>query len=103
MELVKVENNEIVVAEEYLLDYAKFLALKAKFEIKEDEFKKALEKAMEENNIDNYENDLIRVTRVKPSTRKGFDKKSLQKDLPDVYTKYETASEVKGYLKFEVK
>lgn len=103
MELVKVQNNEIVVAEDYLNEFAKYLQLKAKFEMKEAEFKEELFKAMSENGIKSYSNDLMKVTYIDETTTERFDSKKLKEEHPKTYAKYVTNSKRKAYLKFDIK
>lgn len=103
MELVKVENNEIQVSEEYLQDFAKYLQAKARFELKEKAFKEELLKAMEENGILNYSNDLFSVSYKKATKRKSLDSKLLKEELPDIYEQYVKESDVKSCLVITMK
>ena len=103
MELVKVENGEILVAEEYLQSYAVYLKNKAEFEIKEQAFKEALKKAMEENNIRSYSNDLMTVTYQGETIRKTLDQQTLKEDVGDLLEPYYKESVVKSCIKISLK
>ena len=102
-QLVRVENGVIVVAEEYLQEFGEYLITKAQFEMKEKEFKEALQVAMEENGIKSYENNLMKVTYVGETTRKTLDSKALKEQAPDVYEAFVKESLVKACLKIAIK
>ena len=97
------ENGNIIVAEQYLSEYANYLEVKARMELREKEFKGALLKAMEDNGIKSYENDLMKVTYVAESTRKNIDSTALKEQAPSVYKAFLKESVVKPCLKITIK
>ena len=103
LELVKVVDGELQVAEEYLNSYALYLKQKAEFEIKEQLFKEQLKKAMEDNNILSYSNDLMTVSYQKPTVRKSLDQKALKEELGDILEPYYRETKVKACLKISMK
>lgn len=77
-ELVHVENNQIIVAEEAMQLLHDFQVEKARMELKEKELKEALLQAMENNGITKFENDLLRINYKAPSIRKSVDTDALK-------------------------
>lgn len=78
MELVKVENGVIQVAENVMQQLHEFQVMKAQMEMQEKEIKEALLKAMENNGVKSFENDFLKVTYKAPSTRKTVDTNALK-------------------------
>ena len=78
MELVRVENGSIVVAEDVLEKFHEFQVAKAKMELEEKKVKEALLNAMEENGIKSFENDFVKITYKAPTTRKSIDSNALK-------------------------
>ena len=75
-----------------------------KAEAQIDKIKGSLLKAMEDNQIKSFKNDVIEVTYVGPSTRSTFDKKALEADHPELdLTKYNKTSAVKASVRIKVK
>jgi hypothetical protein len=78
MELVKVENGTIVVAEDVLQKFHEFQVVKARMELEEKKVKEAVLKAMEDNGIKSFENDFVKITYKAPTTRKSIDSNALK-------------------------
>jgi len=76
---------------------------KKQLESAEAEMKEQLQAAMEKHGIKKFDNDVIKVTYVEPSTRSSVDGVKLRAELPDIAAKYTKTSNVKGYVKIEVK
>ncbi|WP_407453513.1 hypothetical protein [Methanobrevibacter sp.] len=88
MELVKVENGSIVVAEDVLEKFHEFQVVKARMEMEEKKVKEALLMAMEENGIKSFENDFVKITYKAPTTRKSIDSNALKEQgLYDAFVK----------------
>lgn len=88
MELIKVENNELQLAEEASLRLKELYKFKAEFDVKMDELKNQMLEAMEANGIKAFENDFIKMTYVEATTRKSVDTKALKEQgLYDAFTK----------------
>jgi hypothetical protein len=65
--------------------------------------KEAILDAMDENNVDKYDGDLLTVTRVKASKRTSFDSKRFAEEKPKTYAKYLKTSDTKAYVKIKLK
>lgn len=94
MELVKVENGSIVVAEDVLEKFHEFQVVKAKMELEEKKVKEALLKAMEDNGIKSFENDFVKITYKAPTTRKSVDTQALKDE--GLFELYQKESPVKA-------
>lgn len=62
-----------------------------------------LQEAMDKYGVKKFENDILKITYVEPTTREAIDSKKLKADLPAVAAKYTKISQVKGFVKIEVK
>lgn len=105
MELVKIENNEIVVAEELVREIVEFKKKALEIELKEKELKESLLEAMEKYGIVKWTspNEELEVTYRKPSTRTTLDSKRLKEELPDIYEEYSKVSEVASSVTITIK
>lgn len=73
MKEVQVIENEIVVANDLLMELKEWQAYKKQMEAKEKKVKAEILKAMKNNNIKSFENDVVKITYVPESTRKTVD------------------------------
>lgn len=97
-ELVKVENNEIIVAHEIIEEYKQFKKTKDAFDLKDKEFKQQLKDAMEQVGMKKFiMNGLCAVVKD-GTTRTTLDSKRLKLELPDIYGEYSKTSEVASSL-----
>lgn len=105
MTLVKVVNNEIVVAEELVREIVEFKKKALEIELKEKELKESLLEAMEKYGIVKWTspNEELEVTYRKPSTRTTLDSKRLKEELSDIYEEYSKVSEVASSVTITVK
>ena len=104
MELVKYENDKLVVEESFAKEYAEFQKQVAKMEMKLKEVKEAIKQVMEQNNLtEPYEDDFIKISYKKPTTRTAVDSKRLKEELPDVYNEYSKTSNVSSSISIEAK
>ena len=88
MELVKVQDGHITVAEEVMKKLHDFQVEKAKMEMQEKEIKQAMLKAMEDNDIKSFENDFVKITYKAPTTQKRVDTDELKaQGLYDMFLK----------------
>ena len=76
---------------------------KKKAEEQAKELRAELMKAMEANGVKSFENDLIRITYIAPSTRQSIDSAKLKKEQPAIYASYLKSSEVKASLRITLK
>ncbi len=104
MELVKVENGEILVAEEFITAIVEFEKKALEMKLKQDEFKANLKEIMETHEITKWEspNKEITVTYRKPSTRTTLDSKKLKEDMPDIFEEYSKTSNVSSSISLKV-
>lgn len=103
MELVRYENEELIVNEEFTKKYAEFQKQVAKMKIEEDKVKQALKEKMEEYGLTDYEDEFIKVSYRKQSQRTTVDSKRLKKELPDVYKEYSKTNDVSSSVSIEAK
>lgn len=102
-ELVKVENGEILVAQDFTKAYAEFQKKALEMDLKIKEVKEKIKTAMEENNKSFYEDDFIKISYRKATTRTSIDSKKLKEELPDIYEEYSKISNVASSVSVEVK
>jgi len=76
---------------------------KAELEKQNTDMRAAIYEAMEANDVDKFDGDLITITRVKPTTRTTFDSKRFQEERPKTYAKYLKTGNVKGSIRIAVK
>lgn len=95
MELVKVENNEIVISQDFINDYKEFQKIKLAMELKEKELKEELKEAFELTGrtdkpilLDGFS-----ATYRKGSVRTTIDTKRLKAEQPEIAKQYEKTSE----------
>lgn len=107
MELVKVENGEIVVAQELANRIISFEKESLKMKMIADDLKAKIKTAMEENGIDKgfnveTEEGSLKVTYRKPTTRTTLDSKKIKEELPDIYEEYSKTSNVSSSISISV-
>lgn len=73
MKEVQVIENQIVVANDLLMELKDWQAYKKKMEAKEKKVKAEILKAMRNNGIKSFENDVVKITYVAESTKKSVD------------------------------
>ena len=78
MELVKVENGAIQIAQNTLEGLRAYQEQKKKMDKLEKQLKKEIIKAMEDNGIKSFENDDVKITYIEPNTRTVIDQKALK-------------------------
>lgn len=65
--------------------------------------REAILEAMEANDVDKFDGDLITITRVKATTRTTFDSKKFAEERPKTYAKYLKTGNVKASIRLKVK
>ena len=89
MELVKVENNEIIVAQETIEQMRKLNEYKVQFDILTEKVRDALKKAMSENGVKKIENEVFTAVYKAPTQRQTVDTTRLKEEgLYDEYSKF---------------
>jgi L-serine deaminase len=104
--VAKLEKNQQQIAKlnrEIEKAVASQIEKKAKLEADNESMKAAILDAMEENDVDKFDGDLITITRVKATTRTAFDSKKFQAERPKTYAKYLKTGTTKAYIKLKVK
>jgi len=94
MELVKIENNDIVISEDFIKDYKNFQKIKLEMDLKEKEFKEALKEAMESIGKTEILLNGFSATYRKGTTKTTIDSKRLKAEMPEIAEKYSKISEV---------
>lgn len=102
MELVKVENGEIVVAQEIVNQIVNFKKEMLKMELLEKQLKEEIKEAMEKNNVTSLEFGELKIKYRSASTRTSIDSKRLKEELPDIYEEYSKTSEVASSISISV-
>ena len=102
-DLIKFTNNEIVVKDEVLQKLKAYNEIKLKASLLEQEIKRDLQEAMEKYEVKKWDNDVFSATYVAPTTRKRFDSKRFEKELPELFEEYQTTSDVKGSVRIKYK
>jgi hypothetical protein len=76
---------------------------KSQIEAEQEDLKAAMLEAMEANDVDKFDGDLLTITRVKASQRTTFDSKKFADAMPKTYAKFLKTSTTKAYIKLKVK
>ena len=58
---------------------------------------------MEKHGVEKWDNEVMTVTYVKPTTRTSIDSTKLKKDMPEVAEKYSKTSNVKSSIRIKLK
>lgn len=98
-ELKEFENNSFAI----IRAIANIASKKKELDEQDKEMRMQLEKAMDQFGVKSFENDLVKITYVEPTTRTSVDSAKLKKKYPDVYAECSKVSEVKGSVRIAVK
>lgn len=105
--IVLEDGNEMVAFENHSLAIIQTIAdiasKKKELEDQDKEMRKQLEFAMDQYGVKSFENDLIKITYVEPTTRTSVDSAKLKKKYPDIYDECSKTSNVKGSVRITVK
>ena len=104
--VTKFEDNQQAIAKlnkQIEAEVGHFLTKKATLEEQNKNMRVAILEAMEANDVDKYDGDLIRITRVKATTRTTFDSKKFAEERPKTYAKFLRTSPVKASIRLKVK
>lgn len=93
-EMVKIENNEIVVASEVIEQIKEFEKAKARIDIMEKELKAGLKDAMEIKGIKKFIINGLCATIKEATNRTTIDSKRLKDECPDIYKEYSKTTPV---------
>lgn len=76
---------------------------KSTLEEQNEQMKTAMLEAMEANDVDKFDGDLLTITRVKAGTRTTFDSTTFKTAMPKTYAKFLKTSTTKAYIKIKIK
>ena len=88
MKLVKVENNEIVISQDFINDFKEFQKIKLAMELKEKEFKEELKEAMELTGKTEILLNGFSASYRKGGQRATIDTKRLKEEQPEIVKQY---------------
>ena len=95
MDLVRIENNEIIVENEVIEKIKEFYKQKKEMEYQEKLLKEGLMEAMNLIGKENFIVDGLSATIRKGTTRTSIDSTRLKNECPEIYESYLKTSEVK--------
>lgn len=102
-----VESTDLTVFQSKALSVMKSIAeldrQKKLLEVQDAELRRQLQEAMDAHGVKSFENDILRISYVEPTTKTTIDSKKLKSELPEIADKYTKISAVKGYVKITVK
>lgn len=93
-EIVKIENNEIIVATEVIEQIKEFQKAKAKMDMMEKELKASLKSAMEQKGIKKFIINGLCANIKDATSRTSIDSKRLKEECPDIYKEYSKTTPV---------
>ena len=99
-DLVKIENNQIVIEPNSLEKLKMFYKLKEEVDLIEKSLKQQSKEKMEELGIKKAILPGLCMTIKNATTRTTLDSKRLKEELPDVYEEYSKTSEVASSITF---
>ena len=94
-EIVKVENGQVIVAQEIVNKIIEFNRAKKEMEYQEQLLKEGLMDAMKQVGITKFIINGLSATIKSGSTRTTVDSKRLKEECPDIYEAYSKTTEVK--------
>lgn len=101
------ENELIIVngelTSDFVDEYIEFCKYRDMVKAKEEEFKNALKKAMNDEKIYKISNDKISISYTPETTKETFDSKKFKEDYPALYDQYVKVSKVSGALRITIK
>ena len=102
MELVKVENGDVIVAQEVINKIIEFNKLKKEMEYQEELLKEGLMEAMNKVGLEKFIINGLSATIKKPYEKKSLDTKRLKEECPEIYDSYSKTSIVASSIILEV-
>ncbi len=102
MELVLVDNNQIIIAEDVVEKIKAFNKAKLEMDLMEKELKESLKNAMEKVGIKKFIINGLSATIKDPYIRKSLDTKRLETECPDIYRAYLKETEVASSITLSI-
>lgn len=101
-ELIKIENDNLIIDEEYLKKYKHFLELKNYIDLADKEIKQSAKDYMEATGKTNIVAGGLYFEYRKGTTKTTIDSKRLKEELPDIYKEYSKTSDVASSVVIKV-
>lgn len=105
MELIRVEEKQLIIAQEVINKIKELETEKKLIDEKEKDFKIKLESIMEENEIKSFESNdkTLKISYTPKSVNDTFSSKLLQENYPDIYRECLVRTERKGSVRITVR
>ena len=104
MELARIDNGKIIVAQELSKEIADFEKRALEVALKKKELSATIKQLMEDNGIyETIENDYLKIVYKKSYPRTTIDSKKLKEELPDIYEEYSKTTNVSSSITIEAK
>lgn len=100
---VIINDTDLLALEEVEQTIKYYENMKKEAEIKANEMREAIIKAMEKNGLKSFENDRIKLTYIAPSERVSIDTTRLKNENPAIYLEYQKKTKVKASLRITLK
>lgn len=75
---------------------------KKELDEKQKEMREVAKEAMERSGITKFQNDVLTITYIKPTTRNSIDSKALKADFPDIAKRYTKTSDVAASIRIKL-
>lgn len=102
MEIVKVEDNKIIVAKEIINQIKEFNKQKLEIDLMEKELKENLKEAMEQRGVKSFACDGLSATYFEETTTNKFDTTRFKKECPEIYENYLKETKRASYITMKV-
>lgn len=102
MEIVKVENNKIVVANEIINQIKDFNKQKLEMDLMEKELKENLKEAMEKCGVKSFTCDGLSASYFEETTSNRFDSTRFKSECPEIYKNYLKETKRASYITLKV-
>lgn len=105
MELIRVEEKQLIIAQEVIAKIKELETQKKLIDEKEKEFKVKLEQLMEDNEIKSFESNdkSLKISYTPKMVNDTFSSKLLQEKYPDIYRECLVRTERKGSVRITVR
>jgi len=103
MDTITDENAQISKLNDVLNEIKRIKQQADEAEARKTELLAGLEKIMDEKGLKSFENDLMKITKVAPSTSVTLDTKALKSEHPEIAKQYERTTEKKGFVKITLR
>lgn len=103
LSLVEVLDNQITLNEEASLMLSNYLKMETEIKIFKDKIKNEILNAFESTDRSFYEDNNIKITKRKGSTRTTLDTERLKQEHPEIYEEYSKTNTSKPSISMELK